>query len=231
MSALHLDAPVVGTRTIALDVDLVLIGQGLRAGVRPGARVVAAATRAVEQGSEFVLPRFIRSAVPVVRRTAARVELPSVALEGEAIARAMEGAAAVVAVVCTIGPTLDHRVSALLGVDPLLALAFDGLGSVSCERLSAEVCGEIEREARAEGNCVTGPLSPGMIGWPLADAQRQLFALVDPAPLGVVLMPSGQMIPRKTQSFVVGVGPRVRTQASCPACGIGSRCKYRPDHA
>ena len=225
------EAPVVGTRTIDLDVNLVLAGQGLRAGARPVACVLAAARRAVEQGAALIRPRFIHSAVPVVGRSTARVELPAVSLEGEAIASALDGADSVVAVVCTIGESLDARVSALLGADPLLALAFDGLGSASCERLAAEVRAEIARRAGAEGKCVTGPLSPGMIGWPLLDAQRELFRLVDPTPLGVVLRPSGQMIPRKTLSFVVGVGLRVRPVTSCHACGIGNRCRYRPDHA
>ncbi len=228
---MNLEAPLLGTRTIALDVALALKGQGLSAGARPGERVLAAARRAVEQCADLIRPRFIRSSVPITGCTSAAVELPAGSLQGDAIARALEGANRVAAVVCTIGAPLDERVSTLLAIDPLLALAFDGLGSAACERLAVEVCGEIERQAAGEGNGVTGPLSPGMIGWPLLDAQRQLFALVDPAPLGVVLTSSGQMIPRKTLSFVVGVGPCVRARTPCPACGIGDRCKYRPDHA
>lgn len=224
-------APVLGTRTITLDVDLALKGQGLPAGTRPRERVLAAAHDAVEQGADLIRPQFIRASRRILGRTSVAVELPAASLEGEAIVRALEGAERAVAVVCTLGALLDRRVSCLLATDPLLALAFDGLGSGACERLAAEVCDEIGQEAAAEGNCVTGPLSPGMIGWPLREAQRQVFAFVDPAPLGVVLTSSGQMIPRKTLSFIVGVGPGVRARTSCPTCGVGDRCTFRPGHA
>lgn len=228
---MNLAAPVLGTRTITLDVDLALKGQGLRARTRPHERVLAAAQDAVEQGTDLIRPRFISAAGRILGRTSVAVELPAASLEGEAIAQALDGAERAVAVVCTLGAGLDRRVSCLLATDPLLALALDGLGSGACERLAAGVCDEIAQEAAAEGNCVTGPLSPGMIGWPLREAQRQLFALVDPARLGVVLTSGGQMIPRKTLSFVVGVGPRVRARTSCPTCGVGDRCTFRPDHA
>jgi hypothetical protein len=228
---LSLDSPLLGARVIPLDVALALSGQGLRAGARPGERVLAAARQAVEEARDLVEPRFVRAAAPIIRRTRGTVELPAALLEGEAIARALDGAARVVAIVCTLGPALDRRVSALLRTDPLLALAFDGLGSAACERLAADLCGELGQQAASQGNGVTGPLSPGMIGWRLREAQEQVFALVDPTPIGVALTSSGQMIPRKTVSFVVGVGTSVRAETSCPTCGARDRCKFRPNHA
>ncbi len=116
---MDLDAPVVGSRTIALDVDLVLAGQGLRRGARPVGRVLEAARRAVELGRDLLLPRFITVTVPIAGRAPARVDVAQASLEGEAIARALEGAQRVVAVVCTIGDLVERRVSALLAVDPL----------------------------------------------------------------------------------------------------------------
>ena len=228
---MDLEPPLIGSRSIPLDVTLALSGQGVRSGARAGERVLAAARQAVENASNLLEPRFIRAVAPIVRSTPRAVELPAAVLEGEMVTAALSGAAHVVAIVCTIGVALDRRVSSLLATDPLLALAFDGLGSGACERLAADLCREIEQEAASEGDRVTGPLSPGMIGWPLRQAQEQLFALVDPTPIGVVLTSSGQMIPRKTVSFVVGVGRRVKTQATCPVCGVRDRCQFRPDHA
>ncbi len=219
------------TRTIPLDVGLALRGLGLGPGARPGERVLAAANRAVEQARQLTSPRCIRS-----RHLAGSgpqpgtVRVAQTTLEG-AVADALEGADEVIAVVCTIGPGIDARVSSLLGDDPLAALALDGLGSAACERLAEGICAEIEEEAALAGRRVTGPLSPGMLGWPLADGQRQLFEIVDSAPIGVVLTSSGQMIPRKTLSFLVGTGVAVRPGSSCPACGARDRCKFRTSHA
>ncbi len=216
---------------MALDVALALAGQGLHASARPGDRVLAAARQAVAQAANLVSGRFIQRTLPVVARNETDIVLPDGSLRGEAIARALDRAKAVVAVVCTIGPALDDRVSALLSSDPLLAMALEGLGSAACERLAGDVMMTIEQQAVAGGNRVTGPLAPGMIGWPLRDAQDELFALIDPMPIGVALTPSGQMIPRKTLSFLVGVGVDVPAHAGCPACGARDRCKFRPDHA
>jgi hypothetical protein len=227
---LNLDPLLLGTRSFPFDVESALAGQGLHRDARPGERVPAAAHRAVEAKRDLVEGRFVRVAAPIAHHGASGVELPHAVLEGEAIAGALEGAGTIVTVVCTIGPLLERRVSALLESDPLLALALDGLGSAACERLAGILCGEIEQQAANHGMRVTGPLAPGMIGWPLLEAQRQVFSLVDAAPLGVVLTSSGQMIPRKSLSFVVGIGTRVHTRATCPACGSRDRCKFRPNH-
>ena len=227
---MSLDSPSPGARTFPLDVESTLAGQGLHRDARPGERVLAAARRAVEAGRDLVEGRFVRVAAPIARQGVAGIEVPPVVLEGEAIGGALEGATTVVTVVCTIGPRLERRVSALFESDPLLALALDGLGSAACQRLAGILCGEIVTHAADRGMRVTGPLAPGMIGWPLLEAQRQVFTLVDATPLGVVLTPSGQMIPRKSLSFVVGIGARVHKRAACPACGSRDRCKFRSNH-
>ncbi len=207
-----------------------LAGQGLRGRARAGRRVLEAARLAVDHAGTLVDARFARATHRVERHTRDAVVVSAGSLDGRAIADALHGAELVVAVVCTLGPRLDDRVSALLPVDPLLALAFDGLGSAGCEYLAGELYGEIEQQAAAAGTRVTGPLAPGMIGWPLPDAHHQLFALVDPAAAGVTLAAGGQMLPRKTLAFVVGVGDRVSARPACPACGVRDRCKFRPNH-
>ncbi len=221
----------IATRAVPLDVDLALSGQGIPAGGRPGERVMAAARSAVAAAGHLVVARFVRAIAPIVAHRRAAVELAAGSLEGEAIAAALEGAEYVVSTVCTIGARLEARVSALLPSDPLGALAYDGLGSAACERFAGELCAEIEEQVAAERVQVTGPLAPGMIGWSLLEAQRQVFALVDPAPIGVVLTPYGQMLPRKSLSFVIGLGPHVKRQAKCSVCAMRDRCKFRGNHA
>ena len=222
-----LESTVVGSRTVRLETALALAGQGIPLGVHPGDRVMAAAECAVEAAADLVAGRFVRASVQVAAHRPGAIELGRGTLEGDGISQALAGARVVVATVCTIGPLLERHVSALLPTDPLAALAFDGLGSAACERLAGELCAEIEEQAAAERLQVTGRLSPGMIGWPLLEGQRQLFALVDPAPIGVALTAVGQMIPRKSLSFVVGVGAHVQRQAACAACGLKDRCRFR----
>ncbi len=228
---MSLDPLLVGARVLPVDVELVLRGQGLREGAHPGERVLDAAHRAVEQAGSLIDARFVRALARVERHGDATVELAGGTLEGGTIAARLEAAESLVAVVCTIGPRIDERVGALLRTDPLLALALDGLGSGACERLANTVWSDIRDGASADGTEVTEPLSPGVAGWPLPGAQHQVFALVDPSVIGVTLMASGQMLPRKTLSFLAGVGAAVRARSSCPACGAKDRCKFRTSHA
>ncbi len=230
MPALDLDTPLVGTRTLDLDVALALSGQGVRPGVSVSESILDAARRAVGEARDLFQPRFVSVGSPIIARTPDSVRLSLGWIRGEGAVARLDCAASVVAVVCTLGVGADRRVTALLDVDPLLAFALDGLGSAACERLATGICADIGRAAAAAGNGVTERLSPGMIGWPLHEAQHQLFALVAPGPIGVALMPSGQMIPRKSLSFVVGVGARVRAQEQCGACGVRHRCTFRSNH-
>jgi hypothetical protein len=76
----------------------------------------------------------------------------------------------------------------------------------------------------------TIPLSPGMIGWSVAEGQSQIFALLDAAEIGVGLTEHGVMIPPKSLSMVLGIGPNMGTAGStCDYCSMRETCRYQ-DH-
>jgi hypothetical protein len=138
----------------------------------------------------------------------------------------------IAAAVCTIGGALEERVSAVLDEDPVLALALDGLGTAAVDVLTTEVCGQVAAEVEARGLRATVPLSPGMMGWSLADGQDQIFSLLNAGGIGVVLTSSRLMVPRKSASMVIGVGRRVISgRRTCDLCDIRDTCRYqtRPD--
>ena len=69
------------------------------------------------------------------------------------------------------------------------------------------MCQQVDEQAEAEGLRTTVPLSPGLVGWPVASGQRQLFALVDAASAGVSLTEGYMMVPKKSTSLAIGIGP------------------------
>src|SRR5262249_2104147 len=78
------------------------------------------------------------------------------------------------------------------------------------------------------GGRVTTRVSPGYAGWDTAE-QRQLFALCPGAPIGVTLNEACFMLPAKTITFLVGVGPAVRVDhyfTQCRRCWMRD-CAYR----
>ena len=78
------------------------------------------------------------------------------------------------------------------------------------------------------GMKVTNRISPGYAGWDTAE-QAALFHLCPGDAIGVTLNDSCVMIPGKSISFLVGVGPEARVDhyfTQCRRCWMAD-CAYR----
>lgn len=146
-------------------------------------------------------------------------------LTGALVARYLAGAERAAAVVCTIGPDLE-KLAAAQG-DLVLALALDGLGNAAVEAVGQQVCARLGEQAQARGLEAGMPLSPGDPKWPVEVGQPQIFSLLGPNPAGVRLTEGGMMIPKKTISFVVGIGRKMEQADLCELCSMKGRCRYR----
>jgi hypothetical protein len=149
------------------------------------------------------------------------------ALTGHLIMEQLSGSQRIVAAVCTIGPELETIISSLVNDDPLYALALDGLGNAAVENLAQQVCGYIAEQVEGEGLQASSPLSPGSPEWPVEIGQPQIFALLDPSKAGVTLTSGGMMIPKKSVSFVVGLGPEMSQASMCSVCSLKETCRYQ----
>jgi hypothetical protein len=127
------------------------------------------------------------------------------------VARHLAGADQVVAVICTIGPQL----------------ALDGLGNSAVEAVGQQVCMRIGEQAQIIHMTASTPLSPGETEWPVEVGQPQILTLLDPARAGIALTSGGMMIPKKSISFVVGIGPEMTQTDPCDLCSLRERCRYR----
>lgn len=208
---------------ITVDVDAVLRAQGadpVRIRSR-SPRIVALAERALGEGLPLVAPAVISRRFTVSGRSHAALRfLEGGRLSGTLIAAECAPAEAVAVMAVTIGAALEHAAAAAMEREPAFALALDGLGNAAVEALA-------NAETAALGAGAGPPLSPGMEGWPLGPGQRELFELLgDTAPIR--LLESGMMEPRKSLSFVIGLGPAMRSGAShCDFCGSRERCRHR----
>jgi len=133
-------------------------------------------------------------------------------------------------VVCTIGPKLEKQVTDYInGGEPLRGMLLDGIGSAAVDSLSREVCKFITGEASSRGYQASSPISPGMPGLPITE-QWQLFKLVPAREIGVSLTSSGIMVPLKSASMVIGIGPKMTTWTRaevCARCSLRKTCPYR----
>jgi hypothetical protein len=133
-------------------------------------------------------------------------------------------------VVCTIGPRLEKQVTDYSkGGETLRAMLLDSIGSAAVDSLTHEVCKFIAGEASSRGYQVSSPINPGMPGLHIAE-QWQLLKLVSAREIGVSLTSSGMMVPQKSTSMLIGLGPKMPTwtQAEiCARCSLRKSCLYR----
>ncbi len=132
--------------------------------------------------------------------------------------------------VCTIGGKLEEKVVDYFDKSkPLPGLLLDGIGSASTDALTQEVCRLTRHGASLRGYQTSSPLSRGGFGFPPSE-QWQLFKLVPAEEIGVRLTSTGFMVPRKSTSMVIGIGPQMTTWTeaeTCARCNLSKTCRYR----
>lgn len=136
--------------------------------------------------------------------------------------------APLVAVVCTIGATLERRVAGLAaGGESARAAVLDAVGSAAAEavaeasnRLVCQLAAPTDLRPRSRR-------SPGYGQWAVEE-QRPLFAFLAPEEIGVTLTVGCMMVPRKSVSYVVRLdGPEAGASGDrCSLCADGD-CPYR----
>jgi len=154
----------------------------------------------------------------------------NIVLHGSALSSVLSQAQELAVLVCTIGCKLEEKVTDYFGKSkPLQGLLLDGIGSASVDALTQEVCRLIMHGASLRGYQTSSPLSPGGPSFPLSE-QWQLFKLVPAEEIGVRLTPKGLMVPRKSVSMVIGIGPQMTTWTkaeACARCNLSKTCRYR----
>jgi hypothetical protein len=131
--------------------------------------------------------------------------------------------------VCTIGEAIEQRIESLFTEREFpVAYMLDSLGSVAAEALAEGFLRQLCVERLAQGFKVTPRESPGYMRWPIEE-QRKVFALLPTDTIGVGLNPYCIMMPRKSISFAVGIGPKAKMGSMfspCQSCDMRN-CAYR----
>ena len=150
-------------------------------------------------------------------------------LHGSLLPSVLSSAKELAAVVCTIGSALEKRATDYFSRNETLrGLLLDGIGSAAVDSLIQEVCKLIAQEASSSGYQASSPLNPGMADFPISE-QWQMFQLVPSEEIGVSLTSLGVMVPLKSVSMVIGMGPEMPswTHAEvCTRCTLKKTCHY-----
>lgn len=168
---------------------------------------------------------------PISRVSHDRVSLNnSMEIRSTSLPSLLSDAEELAVAVCTIGPKLEKQVTDYLGGrEPLRGLLLDGIGSAAVDSLAQEACKLIQHEASLRDYQASSPFSPGTPGFPITE-QWQLFQLVPAEEIGVSLVASGLMVPRKSVSMVIALGKQVTVRKrgeACARCNLSKTCHYK----
>ncbi|MGD8387810.1 MAG: hypothetical protein PVG49_11765 [Desulfobacteraceae bacterium] len=221
--------PVLGAKDIivSLETGHVLEGQGIDPH-RAGPNLVAAAGEVLEEAQSLIDPAAVYTFLKVRDFHHQTVMLDEwVTFQGPLAARALAGSKEVALAVCTIGVALELRVKELFSGDPVRALALDGAGIAALRTVSEHVVERVRETASKKGWGSGMRAQPGQEGWPI-EQQSMMFKALPTREIGVRLSGSGLMIPQKSVSMVVGMGPDMRPdRVACEFCSKRGRCAWR----
>lgn len=219
---------------LVFDVDAVLRGQGANASIlrARNPRLVRVAERALQECAPLLQPRVMYEIFPTQGVKHERLLLQGGrVIQNRLIAQHMAPASKLVVILATIGEALEQHVSRIWDDDMVYALALDGAGSAAVEALANAACLYFEQRAAEEGLEASIPFSPGMVEWPVAEGQPQIFNLLGDAGSMVTLTPSYVMLPRKSLTMVMGLGHNMKSSArTCDFCAMRPTCRYQDQY-
>ena len=145
-------------------------------------------------------------------------ELPDFAI-GKIIERQLKGAEAYAFFICTAGveyEAFQERVKK--EGDMVRVFIADALGSVIAEKAADQMELSLQENIDKLGWHHTNRFSPGYCGWHVSQ-QQLLFPLFKGETCGVKLTESSLMLPIKSVSGIIGLGPNVRhLDYTCGLC-------------
>ena len=225
--------PVIRDILLSLKTAEVLRWQGLRKGakVRPEIKLLIRELLASLKKSRLLEPAVAYEYYPVKSMTDSQISLEDdKAIHSPLIPAIFPEAKELAVLLCTIGPKLEKQVTDYSkSGETMRGLILDGIGSTAVDTIALEVLRRLASEVSYRGHEMSSPVNPGMPGFPLTE-QWNLLGLVNADEIGVSLTASGVMVPRKSTSMVIGIGPRMTrwTQAEvCARCSLRRTCHYK----
>jgi hypothetical protein len=145
----------------------------------------------------------------------------SIIFKSRIIARLLERCPQVAIFVVTIGKYLEETAWQLARDGLILqATVLDAIGSDAVEKMADFAQARIKEIVKAQGLVISRRFSPGYCDWNIGQ-QRMLFYALTGNTLGIRLTGECLMIPQKSISGIVGVGPpnaNVENYNPCMTC-------------
>jgi hypothetical protein len=190
-----------------------------------------AAGRGLSRAVGLVSPTIVYDWFPVGYRDAKKAEVGGIIFTLGKHADLLEPAQSVFVALVTIGPRLETESRELQASGKALdSFMLDSAGVFAVGKLIETARSIVEKDAVERGWGVGAELAPGQLsGWAIAE-QILIGRLLDIESVGVQVTDSGMLVPQKSASLMVGVGPGYESsevRSPCEYCDVSETCHYR----
>ena len=204
-----------------LDIDRrqVLSHIGYGDDYQPSARITSLVNDYIENYHDLMAPSYSYAIKDIVSVQGDRVTIEdSITFESRVIARLLEPCEKVAIFALTIGNHLEEMVT-YLAENGLIVQAnvLDAIGSGAAEQLAVFVEDKIRKIAASQGLIISRRFSPGYCDWELSQ-QKMVFRAMNGDSAGVYLTEGCLMLPQKSISGIIGIGPASRNIENYNPC-------------
>ncbi len=212
----------VASNEIDIDRQQVLHNIGYSSDYKLPARILSLVNEYVENAYHLIEPSYSGVIRDIKRVQGASVFIDgSIAFKSQVIARLLEQCEKAAVFLVTIGKHLEETAYRLAEDGLILqATVLDAIGSVAAESVADFVQGRIGEIASEQGLAISQRFSPGYCDWDIGQ-QKIVFQAVNSDSMGVRLTEGHLMIPRKSISGIIGIGPsngEVENYNPCKTC-------------
>lgn len=197
---------------------------GLRG--EPDSGIAAETDRCEKLLLEAANPRYVWRVFKLERGTELRLSGCEFTLDGESIARHLEGCDKAAVIAATLSADADRFLKKAALSDGLSGLCADALASAYIEQVLERARGEVVTET---GLHCTWCFAAGYGDFPLETAGKLIACVDGGRRIGLGVTASGMLTPQKSIVAVAGLSEREinAPRRSCNDCNMSERCRFR----
>lgn len=184
----------------------------------------------LKESGVLVEPKYLSAAKKIAGLKGDYIEIDDkIRFSGRRLSSYIKGASRLYLFLVTIGPRIEEKASELIAEsEPLYGYLFDRIGSFAVESLAESMEAKLCEECASNGESASMRLSPGYCDWPIEE-QFKMARVLDFSKIGVRLTQMCMMVPRKSISAIIGIGPKgvfSKRRSQCAVCEK-EECIYR----
>lgn len=186
----------------------------------------------IEETYALCQARHVRREFPIVKKgNEIDIQGSGLKIKSEDLSARVGGSEKIVIMAATLGNEIEMKIEFYKRMDLLKSIVMDACASVMVESLCDEISKEIESHAKEEGLHSTTRFSPGYGDLELSYQKDILRLLNAYRRIGLSLLKSNILTPRKSVTAFVGLGQEVGQEGGlkCEKCNMKDGCQYRLD--